>query len=57
VGRDEWRAEGGEGVRQTHFISDLLTFDFINHYFFLKREALEVLCEGLWMEKKTGGFG
>jgi len=23
--------------------------------FLLKREALEVLCEGLWMEKKTGG--
>ena len=37
----------GEGVRQTHFISDLFYFDSINHYSFMKREALEVLCERL----------
>ena len=45
-----------EGVGQTRFISDLLYYDSINHYFLQKTDGLEVSCEELWVEKKNGGL-
>ena len=44
------------GVKQTHFVSHLLYFDSINHYFLLERGVLEASCEEIWMEKKRGGL-